>query len=213
MRKLVLKMSITADAFVAGPNGELDWLFRTQDPDASAWTLESLRDAGVHAMGRRTFEDMAAFWPVSTEPFAAAMNEIPKVVFTTRGEVPAPPRENTTGFKHATAARAARGEEPLPASVDVGNWRSPRVASGDLASEVARLKQEPGKEILAHGGARFAQSLVRLGLVDEYRLLVHPVALGRGLGLFSALERPVDLELVSATPFAGGVLAKVYRPK
>ncbi|TMA86273.1 MAG: hypothetical protein E6J65_03520 [Deltaproteobacteria bacterium] len=104
-------------------------------------------------------------WPSSTEVFAAPMNEIPKVVFSTSRFV------NPAG--NSTPAEAS--------------WAAARVAGGDLASEIARLKQESGKEIMAHGGAGFARSLVRLGLVDEYRLLIHPVALGRGLGLFSSL--------------------------
>jgi riboflavin biosynthesis pyrimidine reductase len=65
---------------------------------------------------------------------------------------------------------------------------------------------------MAHGGAGFARSLVRLGLIDEYRLLIHPVALGSGLGLFSSLARPIDLNLISTTAFGGGTIAKVYRP-
>ncbi|HEX2510307.1 MAG TPA: dihydrofolate reductase family protein, partial [Microvirga sp.] len=69
----------------------------------------------------------------------------------------------------------------------------------NLAEEIARLKRQPGKEILAHGGAGFARSLVQLGLVDEYRLLVHPVALGRGLSLFSGLSEPVSSRLSSVT--------------
>jgi dihydrofolate reductase len=211
MRKLILKMSVTVDGFVSGPNGELDWIFRTRDPESTAWTVESIRNAGAHLMGSRTFQDMAAYWPYSTEVFAPPMNEIPKVVFTTTGVVP-PATHTTAGFKDAAAARIARGEAPLPASVDVGNWRSPRVASGDLASEIARLKAEPGSELVAHGGARFAQSLVKLGLVDEYRLLVHPVALGRGHGLFASLERPIDLRLVATKTFDSGTVAKIYRP-
>jgi dihydrofolate reductase len=91
-------------------------------------------------------------------------------------------------------------------------WSDATVARGDLAEEIARLKQQPGKEILAHGGAAFARSLVKLGLVDEYRLLIHPVALGRGLPLFSDLFKPIDLRLLGAAPFRGGVVAHVYRP-
>jgi dihydrofolate reductase len=92
------------------------------------------------------------------------------------------------------------------------SWAAARVARGELGGEIARLKQEPGKEIMAHGGAGFARSLVRLGLIDEYRLLIHPVALGSGLGLFSSLARPIDLNLISTTAFGGGTIAKVYRP-
>lgn len=73
------------------------------------------------------------------------------------------------------------------------------------------MKQIPGKEILAHGGAGFARSLVASGLIDEYRLVTHPVALGRGLSLFSDLPEPAHLHLASATAFEGGIVAHVYR--
>ncbi|HEX2510308.1 MAG TPA: hypothetical protein VHK66_07275 [Microvirga sp.] len=67
MRQLVLKMSISVDGFVGGPGGELDWIFPTYDEGATAWTVDCLWQAGVHIMGSRTFHDMAAFWPSSTE--------------------------------------------------------------------------------------------------------------------------------------------------
>ncbi|MGX1471433.1 UNVERIFIED_CONTAM: dihydrofolate reductase [Streptomyces canus] len=89
------------------------------------------------------------------------------------------------------------------------DWADSRIADGDLATEIARLKQQPGKDILAHGGAGFARSLSRLRLVDEYRLLVHPVVLGSGLPMFAD---PMDLRLISTTAFSGGAIAHVYRP-
>ena len=86
------------------------------------------------------------------------------------------------------------------------------MAGGDLAEEIRRLKEQPGNYILAHGGARFAQSLVASGLVDEYRLSIHPVVLGQSQPLFSGLRSSVDLRLISATPFASGAMAIVYQP-
>ena len=91
-------------------------------------------------------------------------------------------------------------------------WGPTRILPGDLAEEVARLKTGPGKDILVHGGACFAQALTRTGLVDEYWLLVHPVALGTGLAMFKDLPRPIDLQLTSVKAFSGGTVAKVYRP-
>ncbi|HZV66115.1 MAG TPA: dihydrofolate reductase family protein, partial [Telluria sp.] len=91
-------------------------------------------------------------------------------------------------------------------------WGDTMIVRGDLADEINRLKQLPGRELLAHGGARFARSLVALGLVDEYRLVVHPVVLGKGLALFDGIEAPRDLVLVGATPFPSGAVAMVYRP-
>ena len=78
----------------------LDWVFKSWDDDVTAWTMETLRETGVHIMGSRTFHDMSAYWPKSTEPFAAPMNQIPKVVFSTRGA--------SCGRQPGTHARARR---------------------------------------------------------------------------------------------------------
>src|SRR6185312_17201212 len=92
------------------------------------------------------------------------------------------------------------------------SWSQAYVAGGDLAEEIAKLKAEDGKPILAHGGVRFARSLIDRGLVDQFVLLVAPVALGKGLALFSDLAAPLPLELVSSRAFPGGAMAQVYRP-
>jgi dihydrofolate reductase len=85
MRKLVLKMSISVDGFVGGPNGEIDWIFGNTDEEATKWTVENIWSAGAHLMGRRTYHDTAAYWPAATEPYAPPMNEIPKIVFSRAG--------------------------------------------------------------------------------------------------------------------------------
>ncbi|MCW5890943.1 MAG: dihydrofolate reductase family protein [bacterium] len=90
-------------------------------------------------------------------------------------------------------------------------WGEVRVAAGDMAEEVRRLKAEPGGYVLAHGGSRFFQALAATGLVDEYRLLVHPVVLGAGLPLFAPQRVPQRLALVGTTRFPCGAIACVYR--
>jgi dihydrofolate reductase len=92
------------------------------------------------------------------------------------------------------------------------DWPESRIASGDLADEIAKLKSEPGKDMIAWGGATFAQSLTRLGLVDEYRLVLQPVALGDGLPLFDGLTAPLRLELVDAQTYNTGSALHIYRP-
>jgi dihydrofolate reductase len=207
MRKLILRMNLSLDGFVGGPNGEIDWIFKSFDASASSWTVATLWQVGVHIMGSRTFRDMAAFWPTSTDPLAAPMNEIPKVVFTRKGFEQA---STTRALADATRLRA---EDSVAATrSNLESWTNPGIARGELAAEIARLKQEPGKPILAHGGASFARSLVRERLVDEYWLLVYPVALGRGLSPFADLEKPLDLKLASSTAFDGGVVSHIYRP-
>ena len=85
------------------------------------------------------------------------------------------------------------------------------MASGDLAEEIAKLKAHEGKPIIAHGGVSFARSLVAQGLVDQFALIVAPVALGEGLPLFSELAAPMRLKLVSSKAFPGGAVAQIYR--
>lgn len=212
-RKLVLRMSVSLDGFVAGPNDEVDWIFRTSGDDLMEWVASTLRDAGAHAMGNRTYYDMAAFWPFSESPLAQAMNDIPKVVFSRKGI-----KDGTQVDETTRALAAARADDigarhgVTPTAAVLQSWAEPTVARGDLAEEVLRLKEQPGNFILAHGGALFAQSLVASGLIDEYRLAIHPVVLGQGRSLFSNLRSPVDLRLMSATPFSIGVVAAVYQP-
>jgi dihydrofolate reductase len=92
------------------------------------------------------------------------------------------------------------------------DWPQTRIARGDTAGELARLKQEPGGEIVAHGGTQFVRSLIRLGLVDEYRLWVLPAATGQGAPLFTELAHPVILQLIKATAFPSGILELCYTP-
>ena len=97
----------------------------------------------------------------------------------------------------------------LPAA----GWAGSRIARGDLADEIAALKSESGGQvIMAHGGAAFVQALSRSGLIDEYRLVIHPVALGNGLPLFKDLPRPLLLDLTEATTFPDGTVIHVYQP-
>jgi dihydrofolate reductase len=88
-------------------------------------------------------------------------------------------------------------------------WPQTTIASGDTAQEVARLKAEPGGEILAHGGTSFARSLIELGLVDEYVFWLLPAAAGKGVALFTDFTR---LRLRSSTAFPSGVLELAYAP-
>lgn len=212
-RQLVLKMSVSLDGFVAGPDGEADWVFRTSGgADSTAWLLETLRGAGVHIMGSGSYSDMAAFWPYSDMPIAAPMNDIPKVIFSRSGLEDGTCRDRTTAALEEAGARNAARDGRTPTDAALRSWAEPTVAHGDLAEEIQRLKAQPGPYILAHGGARFARSLVASGLVDEYRLAIHPVVLGQGQPLFAGLASPADLRLVSVKPFDSGAVAVVYRP-
>lgn len=210
-RELILKMSMSVDGFVGGPNGEIDWVFRSMSETGRQWTIDLLWQAGLHAMGRRTYQDMVAFWPTSTNPIAPPMNEIPKAVFSRSGVISAPnSQETTAALKDATKAEASEQMGGDPAVLD--SWLHPTVAGLDLVADIQRLKAEDGKPILAHGGASFATSLIAANLVDVFHLVVHPVVLGRGLPIFAGLETPLHLKLEDLSQTETGVVVKTYRP-
>lgn len=196
MRDLILAMSASLDGFVCGPKGESEWIF-SGDQQAIAWKVQVASNAGLHIMGSRTFRSMAAYWPTASGVFAAPMNRIPKAVFSKQG---------------AALLRAAATPRTGPLQPGAESWAQAHVASGDLADEIARLKGQDGKPIVAHGGASFARSLIAANLVDEYALMLYPIALGQGLPIFSRLSAPRPLRLVSSKAFPGGAMAQVYRP-
>jgi dihydrofolate reductase len=178
MRKVVLMMSVSIDGFVAGPHGHAGAL--PEADELKRWKLERVRQAGTHVMGRVTYAEMAAYWPTSTDDYAAPMNKIPKVVFSK--------------------------------TLDEATWRESSIARGDLDDEINALRRQPGGEIIAWGGAGFAQSLSTGGLVDEYVLVIHPVAFGSGLPMFRDLPDALRLKLLEAQSFDTGTVLHIYAP-
>jgi dihydrofolate reductase len=209
MRELILKMSMSLDGFVCGPEGEAGWIFNG-DQEAAAWTVETVWNASLHIMGSRTFRDMAAFWPTSTEVFAPPMNRIPKAVFSKQGLAILKAAGTTRALEDARANAGSTQSGQLQPGAE--SWGETFVAGGDLVEEIARLKSRDGKPIIAHGGASFARSLIARNLIDRYVLLVHPVILGNGLPIFSDVVPPRRLKLISSKAFPGGAVAQIYRP-
>ena len=135
MRQVVLKFWISLDGYSCDPGTELyQFLQELPEDEGDAYFVNRLRQAGTHIMGRVTYEGMADVWPTSDNPIAAPMNEIPKVVFSD--------------------------------SLTAADWGETTIVAGDdLAEAITRLKRErSGGYLLAHGGVRFARSLVQAGL-------------------------------------------------
>ncbi|MGI8881672.1 MAG: dihydrofolate reductase family protein [Jatrophihabitans sp.] len=179
MRTVALQMGISIDGYVSGGPEEDIGRGEAEHSDVAARKMAWVAQAGLHAMGRVTYEEMSGFWPTSTGEYARPMNEIPKVVFS------------------KTLTRA--------------DWATTTIASGDLEEEVAKLKAEPGGEIIVYGGFTFAQALTRANLVDEYRLVTRPVALGSGEPMFRDLPAGRRLELAEVTPYPDGTVISIYR--
>lgn len=189
MRKLIMKMSISLDGFVSDSNDHKDWLFKTGDEESLAWSVGQIVDSGLIIMGRKSFETMAPYWPTATGPFAEPMNNTPKAVFTKKG------------FKGIDPSQ-------LP---NAASWTGARIFNGNLAEDIRELKAESGKPIVALGGAGFMRDLITTGLIDEYHLAIHPVALGSGLPIFNGLATPLYLKLADVKAFPKGIVVKTYR--
>jgi dihydrofolate reductase len=209
MRELILKMSMSLDGFVSDLEGANGWMFGSS-PESRTWLAAALSDASLHIMGSRTFRDMSAWWPTSTDVFAGPMNRIPKAVFSRRGAALLEGLETTANLAEARARNGASQSAQRQPGAE--SWGQAHVASGELAAEIARLKAGDGRPVIAHGGFRFGASLAASGLVDRYLLMVHPVALGRGRPLFGDLAEPLALRLEDVRAFPGGVTAQTYRP-
>ncbi len=210
-KELILSMSVSVDGFVSGPNGEIDWIFRNRSEASTQWLVDRLGQVSLIAMGHRSYRDMADYWPTSTSPFARPMNEIPKAVFSRSGAISPPNLEKTmAALKNETKAETS-GHTSVDQTV-LESWLHPMVAGKDLIADIQRLKAEDGKPINALGGASFASSLIAAHLVDVFRLVVHPVVLGRGLPIFAGLENPVHLKLEDLKQFDAGAVVKTYRP-
>jgi dihydrofolate reductase len=183
MRKLIYSMGVSADGFIAGPNGEIDW--SVPGEELHRFHNRQADELGMHLLGRRLYEVML-FWETREEQpsvpeheleFARIWKQMPKVVFSTTLERV---EGNTT------------------------------LAEGDAVEVTAELKRQPGKD-LAVGGARLAATLIRAGLVDEFRQFVSPVVLGAGTPYLPALDERIELELVEARTFGSRVVYLRHR--
>ena len=182
MRDVILYMSMSLDGFVASDRGH-PGIAIPEGAELKQWKLDRVSKAGAHLMGRVTYQEMSSYWPQSEDPYAAPMNDIPKVVFS-----------KTLGDNEVT-------------------WPVTRVARGDLATEIATIKAEPGADVIVWGGGRLAGALAAADLIDEYRLLVQPLVLGTGQALFDQLPDSRHLSLVEALSFSTGIVVHVYRPQ
>jgi dihydrofolate reductase len=183
MRRVIYSFSVSLDGFMEGPDHDIEW--SSPDDELHTFYNDQAREIGTELYGRRLYELMAEYWPTADEDPSASQ---PVIEF----------------------ARIWRDTPKVVFSktLDKVDWNS-RLASGTVAEEVARLKAEPGKD-MAVGGANLASTFMRLGLIDEYRLLVFPVILGAGTPFFATLDDQINLRLVETRTFGSGVVLLRY---
>ena len=184
MRSVTYSMSMSLDGYIVGPDGGFDW--PGFDAEVFRFWIDEIRDVGVHLMGRRLYETML-YWETAAEDPSLGDAEL----------------EWTALWKPLPKVVFSR-----TLSAVQGNAR---LASGDLADEIGRLRDEPGGGDIAIGGATLADEAATLGLIDEYRVVVYPVLVGGGIPYFSHRGRRVDLELVETRTFSSKVIYLRYR--
>ncbi|BCL18414.1 dihydrofolate reductase family protein [Streptomyces tuirus] len=184
MRSVTYSMNVSLDGYIVGPDGGFDW--GGPDEDILRFWNEDIRGVGVHLLGRRLYETML-YWETADQD--ASLDD--------------------------TQLEWAALWKPLPKVVFSTTLSevqgNARLASGDVAEEIERLRSEPGEGEIAIGGATLAAEAAAAGLIDEYRTLVYPVLVGGGIPYFPRHERRVDLELVETRPFSSRVVYLRHR--
>jgi dihydrofolate reductase len=181
-RKLKLQVQMTVDGFVAGPEGQLDWMTRNLDEGVIARIVQLTDTSDTILLGRGMTAGFISYWeavqPDSPEyVFARRMVDTPKVVFS------------------KTLTRV--------------EGKNVRVESGDQVQAITRLKQQQGKDIIVYGGATFVSALIDHDLIDELNIFVNPAAIGRGLRIFKDRKA---LRLVGSQAYPSGVVINTYEP-
>jgi dihydrofolate reductase len=186
MRKLGTFHQVTLDGYFAGPNGDISWAHQgSDDPDWIAFVVGNAQGGGLLVFGRITYELMASYWPT-----AQALANDPVV---------------------------ARQMNQLPkivfsTSLKTASWSNTRLVRGDLAGEIRKLKAESGNDMAILGSGSIVSQLALEGLIDQYQVVVNPVAVGNGRTLFDGIERQLSLRLTTTRTFSNGKVLLRYEP-
>jgi dihydrofolate reductase len=184
MRRVTFSMNASLDGYIVGPDGKFDWT--APEPEVFRFWIDEIREVGVHLLGRRLYETML-YWETVEEERSLDVAELEWAALWN----PLPK------VVFSTRLSQVQGHA--------------RLASGRLADEIARLRAEPREGDIAIGGATLAAQAAAAGLIDEYRMMVHPVLVGGGIPFFARDERRVDLELVETRTFASRFVYLRYR--
>jgi dihydrofolate reductase len=188
MGKLVVSSFVSVDGVIDDPGGAEGtpnggWSFRFPRPDSQQFKLEELLASDVQLLGRVTYEGFAAAWPAMEEQ---------------TGEY---------GKKMNNMPKVV-----VSTTLTEATWKNTTIISGDVVAEVARLKERYEGDILVQASATLVETLREHDLVDEYRLMVHPIVLGQGKRLFKEGAAGTVLELVDSRKVGPDVLLLIYRP-
>ena len=188
MRKLKLQVQMTVDGYIAGPNGEMDWMTLPWTEDLNKHVGKIIDPVDTIVLGRKLAEGFIPYWAT-----VAANPDNP---------------EFTAGKKFTDTHKVV-----FTKTLDKSEWDNTVLAKGDLVDEITKLKKQDGKDIVAYGGATFVSALIKQGLTDEFHLFINPTAIGNGMTIFKELDSKQNLTLVKSTSFDCGIVVLNYEPK
>lgn len=183
MRKVIVSNYVTIDGFFAGPNGELDWF--VWDDEMAKFSTDQLKTMGTILLGRVTYQLFADYWPT---PSAYKENPIIAPMMNELSKI------------------------VFSRTLDRAEWKNSRLVKENIAEEISRLKQQPGKDMVIFGSCTIVSALAQRGLIDVYRLIVNPVVLGSGKPLFKGLNDKLKLKLLNAKALSSGNVILEYQP-
>jgi dihydrofolate reductase len=164
MRKLKLQVQMTVDGYVAGPNGEMDFIAWNWDDELKRYSSNITEPVECIVLGRKLAEGFTPHWAtVATNSYDP---------------------EYSAGKKFTDTHNVV-----FTKTLDQSPWNNTVLAKGNLVDEITQLKAQDGKDIIAYSGASLVSSLIRHRLIDEFHLFFNPVAIGKGLAIFSDLGR------------------------
>src|SRR5258708_18834980 len=185
MPKLVVYNAMSLDGYFTDANGDMSWAHK-RDPEWQAFGSENASGGGQVLFGRVTYELMASFWPT---PLAAQSN--PVVV------------ERMNNLRKFVFSR----------TMDQASWNNTTLLKGGLASEVRKLKQQDGPNIVIMGSGSIVAQLADAGLIDEYQIALNPLVVGRGRTLFEGVKRKLPLKLARSRTSDNGNVMLFYEPE
>jgi dihydrofolate reductase len=193
MGKIISFMHISLDGFVAGPNGEMDWI--KVDEEIFDYAGKRIAESDTALYGRVTYEMMESYWPTAASGPNASRHDI----------------EHSAWYKKVHKIVLSRTMNSVrEAGPGKEGLTNPEVVSDNLMDKINGIKQRAGKEILLFGSPGATHSLIRLNLIDGYWLFVNPIILGKGIPLFEDVSGKVNLKLIQTKRFDSGVVGLDY---